>query len=196
MKFPNRVYERIESYQNMKSKVQILRESKNLTQAELAEKSGLSLRTIQRIEAGSIPKGFTLRSLVNALEIGPENLFVNEEQSIVLNRAKLINISALSFLILPFGNIIIPAILTYKTKDPKAKELGKNILSVQLIWTVATCVSLIASPFVQLQFPTNIPLFLIILILLFCINIFIIMRNGISLHQKQDLVIKLRSSIL
>ena len=31
------------------NKVKILREQKNLTQSELAEKSGVSLRTIQRI---------------------------------------------------------------------------------------------------------------------------------------------------
>jgi transcriptional regulator with XRE-family HTH domain len=37
-----------------------IREQKHLTQSELAEKSGLSLRTIQRIEAGNTPKGFTL----------------------------------------------------------------------------------------------------------------------------------------
>ncbi|WP_420828330.1 helix-turn-helix transcriptional regulator [Flavobacterium potami] len=41
----------------MKNKVKILREEKNMTQNELAEKSGLSLRTIQRIEVGNILKG-------------------------------------------------------------------------------------------------------------------------------------------
>ncbi len=47
----------------MKSIAQHLREEKNLTQTELAEKSGLSLRTIQRIEAGNVPKGYTLKAL-------------------------------------------------------------------------------------------------------------------------------------
>ena len=47
----------------MKSIVQHLREEKNLTQTELAEKSGLSLRTIQRTEAGNVPKGYTLKAL-------------------------------------------------------------------------------------------------------------------------------------
>ncbi len=38
----------------MENRVKILREKMNMTQNELAEKSGLSLRTVQRIEAGSI----------------------------------------------------------------------------------------------------------------------------------------------
>ena len=39
------------------SKLTKYREKLNLTQNELADKSGVSVRTIQRIEAGSKPKG-------------------------------------------------------------------------------------------------------------------------------------------
>ena len=42
---------------------------KNLTQEELSEKSKISVRTIQRIEAGTEPKGHTLRALAQALDI-------------------------------------------------------------------------------------------------------------------------------
>ena len=35
----------------------------------MAEKSGVSIRTIQRIESGIKPKGFTLDTLSKALEI-------------------------------------------------------------------------------------------------------------------------------
>lgn len=52
----------------MKNKIQLLREENRLTQKELAEKAGLSLRTIQRIEAGNIPKGFTLKALAESLD--------------------------------------------------------------------------------------------------------------------------------
>lgn len=45
----------------MRNNVKVLRENKNMTQAELAEKPGLSLRTVQRIEAGRALKGFILR---------------------------------------------------------------------------------------------------------------------------------------
>lgn len=139
--------------------VQTLREAKNLTQSELAEKSGLSLRTIQRIEAGNIPKGFTLRTLADALDTEPENLTSKKQHAAEINRAKLINISVLSSLIIPFGNIIFPSILIYKTKDLKAKELGKSILSVQLIYTFILCTLMIASPFIQKAFSIKMPLF-------------------------------------
>lgn len=51
------------------SKLKTARELKNLTQEELSEKSKISVRTIQRIEAGTEPKGHTLRSLARALDV-------------------------------------------------------------------------------------------------------------------------------
>ena len=117
----------------MQSKVKILREQKNLTQTELAEKSGLSLRTIQRIESGQSLKGFTLKAIAQTLEIEPENLFSKEEENIQIDRAKLINFSALAGLIIPFGGIIFPAILTYRTQDSVNRELGKSVIGVQII---------------------------------------------------------------
>lgn len=79
----------------MKNNVKFLREEKNLTQNELAEKSGLSLRTIQRIEAGNILKGFTLKTIAVALETDSENLIIKKE-NIEIERAKIINLSVLS----------------------------------------------------------------------------------------------------
>lgn len=180
----------------MKTTVQTLRETKNLTQSELAEKSGLSLRTIQRIEAGSIPKGFTLRSLAETLEIEPENLTSKALQTDVINRAKLINISVLSSLIIPFGNIIFPWILIHRTKELKAKELGKSILGIQLIYTFILCTLMIASPFIQKAFSVKIPLFIIFLVVLKSINIFITFKNGSCLNQKGELYMSLKNSIL
>ena len=47
--------------------IKTLREQKHLTQEELAKDSGISIRTIQRIEAGREPKGHTAKALTNAL---------------------------------------------------------------------------------------------------------------------------------
>src|SRR6218665_3524884 len=116
----------------MKNNVKILRETQNMTQNELAEKSGLSLRTIQRIEAGSMLKGFTLKTLAQSLETEPENLTIGKNEKSEVERAKIINLSALSGLIIPFGSIVFPLILTYKTKDYKNRELGKQIITVQI----------------------------------------------------------------
>lgn len=132
----------------MQSKVKLVREQKNLTQTELAEKSGLSLRTIQRIESGQSLKGFTLKAIAKTLETEPENLF-SKEENISIDRAKLINLSALAGLIIPFGGIIFPAILTYRTQDSVNRELGKSVIGVQIILAFVISVFLILSPFIQ-----------------------------------------------
>lgn len=173
-----------------------LREAKNLTQTELAEKSGLSLRTIQRIESGNIPKGFTLKAIAKALDLDPEDLFSSTEESIDLNRAKLINLSALSGLIIPFGGIIFPAILTYKTKDPVNRELGKNIISLQIVLAAVVSILMIISPFIQKAISIKFPLFLIPLILFIVVKMFIIFKNGISLNKRHELSIKLKTKFL
>ena len=170
----------------MKSIVQQLREEKNLTQSELAEKSGLSLRTIQRIEAGNIPKGFTLKTLANIFETEPEKL-VPSKEIVELDRAKLINLSSLIGLLIPFGGVLFPLILTYKTKDSKNKELGKSIVSVQIILAVALAVSQIASPFIQKLLSLHFPLFLVPLLFIFFLKLLIVILNGISLNNKNDL---------
>jgi len=180
----------------MQTNLKTIREQKNLTQTELAEKAGLSLRTIQRIEAGNIPKGFTLKAIANALEIETGKLFVIDEKTFKIDRAKLINISALSGLIIPFGSIIFPLILTYKTKDSTNKELGKGIVGIHIILTVVLSVLMIISPFIQKAISMRFPLFLIPLILFLSIKLFVIIKNGISLNQSQNLSIKLKTNFL
>lgn len=179
----------------MKNKVKILREEKNMTQNELAEKSGLSLRTIQRIEAGNILKGHTLKTIAKTLETDSENLiFKNENPEI--ERAKLINLSALSGLIVPFGSIILPLLLTYKTKDHLNKEIGKQIVSVQIILSLLLSVIMIICPFVQKIFSVKVPLFIFPLITILSLKLLILIVNGISLNKKQELAIKLKTNIL
>ncbi len=180
----------------MQTKVKTLREAKNLTQTELAEKSGLSLRTIQRIESGQNLKGFTLKAIAKTLEIEPENLFSKDEENVQINRAKLINLSALAGLIIPFGGIIFPAILTYKTQDSLNRELGKSIICVQIILAFFVSVSLILSPFIQHWFSIQFPLFLIPLIAFIVIKLCIVIKNGISLNQNNTLSIKLKNNFL
>ncbi|MBU8884061.1 XRE family transcriptional regulator [Flavobacteriaceae bacterium JJC] len=179
----------------MKSIVQRLREEKNLTQTELAEKSGLSLRTIQRIEAGNVPKGFTLKTLANTFETEPENLLPKKE-NLNLDRAKLINFSSLLGLIIPFGGVIFPLILTYKTEDPKNRAFGKSIVSVQIIISAVLVLSQIASPFVQKGLSLHFPLFLVPLIFIICVKLMVVIFNGISLNNKNDLHKSLKINFL
>lgn len=180
----------------MKKDIQSYRLEKNLTQAELAEKSGLSLRTIQRIEAGVIPKGFTLKSIAAVLGVEPEIITKSKDEDLDFNRVKIINISALSFIIIPFGNIILPSILTFKSKDERVKSLGKSIISIQVIWTLITSLLLIITPFIHNVISLKIPIPIILLIILMSLNIMIIVLNGIYLTKKSALYIKLNFSIL
>ncbi|MET3038172.1 helix-turn-helix domain-containing protein [Chryseobacterium sp. NRRL B-14859] len=179
----------------MKNRVKILREEKNMTQAELAEKSGLSLRTVQRVEAGNPLKGFTLKVLAQALNSNPESL-ISPTAETDIHRAKIINLSALAGLIIPFGGVIVPAILTYKTEDLPNKELGKSIVGIQIILAVIFSVLMIISPFIQKIFSLKFPLFVIFLVLFFILKLSIIIKNGISLNQKQSLSIKLKTNFL
>lgn len=62
-----------------KSKLKEIREQRNLTQEELSDSTGISVRTIQRIESGNEPKGQTLKILLNTLGIEKHELLNNEE---------------------------------------------------------------------------------------------------------------------
>lgn len=178
----------------MKNKIQLLREENRLTQKELAEKAGLSLRTIQRIEAGNTLKGFTLKALAESLNTTPEDLIEKEDKNI--ERAKLINSSALFGLIIPFGGIIFPLILTYKTQEIYNKQLGRNVVALQIILSVTMSLFLIASPFIQKELSIKFPVFLIILITFLFLKLIAIIVNGITLNKKKDLHTKLKFNFL
>src|SRR5687767_2052315 len=56
-----------------------LRKNKGLTQEELAGRTGLTVRTIQRIESGeSVPRSYTLKAIAQALDIPFETFTVKE----------------------------------------------------------------------------------------------------------------------
>ena len=118
------------------SKLKIIREIQNLTQEELAEKAGISVRTIQRIETGKTPKGYTLKVLAKVLEIDQDELLfektkkenleyvkeINKTQETVLvnfTKLKLMNLSSIPFIVIPPLNIIVPLFLMFKNETKK-----------------------------------------------------------------------------
>lgn len=106
------------------SELKKIREKQNLTQEELAEKSGLSVRTIQRIEAGTEPKGYTLKTLASSLNVSvSELLILNIKEEIIVEEPnletknnprenigliKIINLSSLPFAWFPMANFLPP----------------------------------------------------------------------------------------
>ena len=143
-----------------KDKVREFRKLKGLTQEKLSSESGLSLRTVQRIEKGSSEGSpNTLKSLSNALGVSNQELLLEEENSTkIINeeitKLKVINLSALSVVLLPLGNLIFPFIFLWKYRSIKSiKMMGRKIISFQIIWTLASIFMLIFSPF--FRYPLN-----------------------------------------
>ncbi len=118
------------------NKLLLLREQCNLTQEELAQKSGISVRTIQRLEAGQVPKGYTLRALAAALGVDEASFGIAEEPQDAkqLKWCKLINLCTLPLLLLPPLNILVPlAMIIVKKQDCR---LARQLVSLQFIWTL------------------------------------------------------------
>jgi transcriptional regulator with XRE-family HTH domain len=117
------------------NKVKYFRESKNITQSELAEQSRLSLRTIQRIESGIEPKGHTLKMLTKVFDVECFELFEIPEscsnETDVIKSIKTLNTSILTFLIIPYGNIVFPPALRSVHK--------KNVIALR--WSSSSMVS-------------------------------------------------------
>jgi transcriptional regulator with XRE-family HTH domain len=126
------------SKSELSKRVKELRSRKGLSQEQLAENSGLSLRTIQRIENGETePRGETLKRLMNALEVAPDDLM---DWSIAEDKGFLtaMNLSSLGFLFFPLLGILIPLILWISKKDKvkNVNETGKVILNFQITWVL------------------------------------------------------------
>ncbi|HNP19533.1 MAG TPA: helix-turn-helix domain-containing protein [Fulvivirga sp.] len=185
---------------NTKSKVRERRESLGYTQSELAEHANLSLRTIQRIESGkTVPKGHTLVVLAEALGVGKSELTndthdLSREDKI---KIKLINLSALSFMAIPFGNIIFPLWLWSKSRgNVLIDEAGRKVINYQIIWSVATSILLICAPFVQKSFSLTSPLFLYVLLISMSLNLIIIAKTTRSIDKGDLDILRLPISIL
>lgn len=66
---------------NLGKRLTALRKEKNLTQEELVEKSHVSVRTIQRIEAGEVvPRISTVKILLTAMGQSPEEFFYQKQE--------------------------------------------------------------------------------------------------------------------
>ncbi|MDR2235303.1 MAG: helix-turn-helix domain-containing protein [Chryseobacterium sp.] len=193
------------------SKLKAVREQKNLTQEELSEKSRISVRTIQRIESGTEPKGHTLRALAQALEIQesvlleipavpqtgqetkPEtekDIRTIEEEGIDYSKIKMINLSSLLFVVLPPLNILTPLLLMYVLKQ--RNSLTRQIISVQMMWTALAPIVFMLGIFLKLgrQFS------LVLMILIVLSNVFIILRNAASIDRNKKLHFKLNFSMI
>lgn len=114
------------------------RNKTGLSQNQLADESGLNLRTIQRVENGeTVPRGDSLRRLAIALGTSPDEL-INWRTKEDKNVLTVLNLSQLSFIAFPILGILIPLIIwvLQKEKIKKVDEIGKSILNFQITWAL------------------------------------------------------------
>ena len=119
-------------------RVKEIRNQKGMSQEILAEESGLSLRTVQRIENGeSNPTGDTLKRLSNALQVNPDGLIdwtIKEDKEYLI----FLNLSALSFIFFPLLGILVPFIMwtSKKGKLKNVNKIGRELINFEITWTI------------------------------------------------------------
>lgn len=119
-------------------KIKALRNQRGFSQEELADKTGLSLRTVQRIENGETePRGDSLKRLAMAFQVTPDEIMdwtVQEDKGFLIS----LNLSALSYLSFPLLGILVPLIIWISKKDKikNVNEIAKDILNFQITWNI------------------------------------------------------------
>ncbi len=169
-------------------KVKEYRTKKGLSQELLAEDSGLSYRTIQRIENGeSKPTGDTLNRIAASLDVTPEDL-ANWEVEDDLKFLVFLNLSALSFILFPILGILIPFIVwtAKRGKVVNLDQLGKALINFQITWTLTLMIAVIA-PFVAAKTGILAEFIfskaIIIVLIAYALNALIIVANTILLTK-------------
>ncbi|WP_324674103.1 helix-turn-helix transcriptional regulator [Hymenobacter sp. GOD-10R] len=188
------------------ARIAAIRKSKGFSQEALAEQSGVSLRTIQRVEQGeTVPRGYTLQALAAALDVTLEDFRAEpnlkqaqaapaESTAPVLRSdldfLQILSLSPLSFLLLPLLNIIVPWWLwrARRHNTEHVAELGRRIIAFQVLWQVASFFAFMLVVVVQqLAGGLNrrlVPgIYLGVLVITYAINVFIIVRNAWRLRQ-------------
>jgi len=177
------------------SKLTEYREKQNLTQEELSTKSGISVRTIQRVESGIDPKGFTLKALAKALNIDETNLIKQNPPITASGQkwVKIINLSSLVVVFIPVLNFALPLIIALIKKQLNA--ITKQIITIQILWTLLWLTIFLIGNVINLgELGRDIGIaFMVILVLA---NAFIILRNSAELNKNTQLFFSLKFSII
>lgn len=190
------------------SELKKIREKRNLTQEELAEKSGISVRTIQRIEAGTTPKGYTLKTLAESLDVSENDLLTSKtiKEEIVIDEVidtteenhslfnsvliKIINLSSLPFAWLPIANFLPPLLIMLFTKEKS--PIVKQIISLQIFLAIISPIIFMLIALLKLG-SVSVMITMIVLVLT---NVYIILRNAYEIDKKQGLRYKLNFSFI
>lgn len=136
------------------NQIKSLRTRKVYSQEVLAEKTGLSLRTIQRIENGETePRGDSLKRLAEAFEVTPDELVdwtVQEDTGFLIS----MNLSSLSFLIFPLLGVLIPFVIwvSKKGKIKGVDDFAKELLNFQITANILHLIGIVVIPIAYVSF--------------------------------------------
>ncbi|MFI2741500.1 helix-turn-helix domain-containing protein [Zhouia sp. PK063] len=121
-------------------KIKYLRKKKGLSQVALGELSGVSYKTIQRIERENTnPSGDTLTRIAAALEVPLAQLVEKEKADMFPYIIMVLPLSALLFLINMYLGILVPIlvafVLWYKNV-PNVKSIAVKVIVVEILWLI------------------------------------------------------------
>ncbi len=178
------------------NKLKKYRNLSSLTQEELAKSSGISIRTIQRIEKGlTTGSSHTIKTLAKSLNIETTDLMTYNDSSHLfeetdMSKVKLLNLSALLLLFFPVANIMLLSIIYYWNRNNgQIKTLGRKILSFQIL-------SIFMLPFLIVIFflflnkgNGQIPLpFAASYLIYVLVNIIITIRTAIKINKEKEIL--------
>ncbi|GAA4086651.1 helix-turn-helix domain-containing protein [Mucilaginibacter panaciglaebae] len=179
------------------SRLYAIRQQQNLTQEELYERSGISVRTIQRIEAGtSDPKGYTLKALAKGLGIPEDELREKEGVTVTEHNATLlkwINISSLPFIIFPPLNIAAPLLVMLFKKQ--FGPIAKKIVTIQIVWTLVAGVLILMIILLNDVFGIRGQYMKLVPVIWLLANVFIILLNAAAIAGNRALRIDIKFSL-
>ena len=184
---------------NLGERISFERKNKGFSQELLAENSGISLRTIQRIENNkSKPRPYTIKVIADTLNLKIDALVEerNTDSDLLpsnysLSKINLINSSALFGILIPLFNIVAPIIFWRLYKgNPLVNEKGKKIISFQILWFLISMLILLITHFLHYKITggfisSRIPIIVLVYISLLIINVFLIIRSSILLRKRK-----------
>lgn len=167
-----------------------------LSQEELANKSGISLRTIQRIEKGQVsPHAHTLKTLSDVLGIDFSILQAERIHESV-DEKYLRTLNALGFLVIviPLIHLVIQLIYFYRMPRSSNDPPAKRMISLQFLWLLLVAITilllnigshLIAGQSVVGHFPLRTTVYVCLLL----VNVSLGIQSAIRLnHSKTDVL--------
>ncbi|MEL6537483.1 MAG: helix-turn-helix transcriptional regulator [Bacteroidota bacterium] len=171
------------------------RKAKAWSQEDLAEHSGISLRTIQRLERGeSNPRPYTLRQLRQVLEL-TEPVPATEASAHSLAETDRVRLH--QFNLLCSVSILLPGIhllvlwLYWRIRrdQPTFVYWSRKLFSLQILWVVGIVVALLLTPVItgfigQVSIGKVSIIALVYLSMLF-LNVALLIRNGFRIEQNR-----------